>query len=621
MFGGKKFTDTVKARVGNGLLPEGSSGALRRVPYEIDHLKTLSVVAVERATGKPVDRSKMRGDGAWIDYAGPPGHLRYVSFSKAVKRTYKPGTFRNKIVVIGAVAPSLQDRHPTSWPAGEMAGPEIHANAIDTLLRDFPLHASSETTDLLIALALTLLPILLGIWLRPFVALGIGLAVAVLYAVLAQVAFGRGLILPVVVPLTGLAVALAGTLVVHYLTASVERAQTRDLFSRFVPDSVVAQVLERADTEDDVRLGGELLTATVLFSDLRGFTSFAEGREPAEVIGVLNRYLTEMSDAILDHDGTLVAYMGDGIMAVFGAPIASDDHADKALGAARQMLDRLEGFNDWLRSEGLGDGFKMGIGLNTGDVMSGNVGSARRLEYTTIGDTTNSAARLEGMTKGTPYQLFVADSTRSRLASAPDDLESLDELEVRGRKGAMKVWALRPSRYRSRGSARRRAQPRLFVSIDHAGGFQIVAEEAHEDSAELLFMPEATASDWATIFTYAQVREVSAGLALVQAGEDDRALYLLIDGTLAVRMPREETAFKTIDAPSVVGELAFFDGAPRSATLDALTDVQVVRIDLDCFNELSEAEPELASAMLMDLARILALRLRMASDVIERLRG
>jgi CRP-like cAMP-binding protein len=159
------------------------------------------------------------------------------------------------------------------------------------------------------------------------------------------------------------------------------------------------------------------------------------------------------------------------------------------------------------------------------------------------------------------------------------------------------------------------------VSIDHAGGFQIVSEEAHEESAELLFMPEATAADWATIFTYAQVREVSAGLALVQAGEDDRALYLLIDGTLAVRMPREETAFKTIDAPSVVGELAFFDGAPRSATLDALTDVQVVRIDMNCFTELSEAEPELAQAMLLDLARILALRLRMASDVIERLRG
>ena len=443
IFGGAAGQKFARATIGNGLLPEGSTGTLRRLPYEIDGLRTLSVATVERVTGKPVVRKRLGGDGAWIDYSGPPGHIRYVSFSKAVKRTFKPGSFRNRIVVIGAVAPSLQDRHLTSWPAGEMAGPEIHANAIDTLLRGAPLHDTGDTADLLIALALTILPLLLGIFLRPFVALALGLGAAVLYAVVAQIAFGRELILPVVVPLVGLAIALVGTLVVHYLTASVERAQTRDLFSRFVPDSVVAQVLERADTEDDVRLGGELLTATVLFSDLRGFTSFAETKEPAEVIGVLNRYLTEMSDAILDHDGTLVAYMGDGIMAVFGAPIASDDHADKALGAARRMLERLEAFNEWLRSEGLGDGFKMGIGLNTGDVMSGNVGSARRLEYTTIGDTTNSAARLEGMTKGTPYQLFVADSTRSRLATPPDDLESLDELEVRGRKGAMKVWALR----------------------------------------------------------------------------------------------------------------------------------------------------------------------------------
>jgi adenylate cyclase len=443
IFGGRKYQKFARATVGNGLLPEGSSGALRRLPYAIDGLRTLSVATVERVTHKPVDRKKMAGDGAWIDFSGPPGHVRYVSFSKAALGRYKPGAFRNRIVVIGAVAPSLQDRHPTSWPAGEMAGPEIHANAIDTLLRGLPLHDTGSTADLLIALALTILPLLLGIWLRPFLALALGLGAAILYAVVAQIAFGRGLILPVIVPLVGLSIALAGSLVVHYLTASVERAQTRDLFSRFVPDSVVAQVLERADSEDDVRLGGELLTATVLFSDLRGFTTFAESREPAEVIGVLNRYLTEMSDAILDHDGTLVAYMGDGIMAVFGAPIASDDHADKALGAAREMLDRLEGFNEWLRSEGMSDGFKMGIGLNTGDVMSGNVGSARRLEYTTIGDTTNSAARLDGMTKGTPYQLFVADSTRSRLAHTPEDLESLDELEVRGRKGAVKVWALR----------------------------------------------------------------------------------------------------------------------------------------------------------------------------------
>jgi adenylate cyclase len=180
-----------------------------------------------------------------------------------------------------------------------------------------------------------------------------------------------------------------------------------------------------------------------MFSDLRGFTSFAETLEPATVIDSLNRYLTEMSEAILDHGGTLVAYMGDGIMAVFGAPLQQDDHADRALAAAREMLERLNGFNDWLRSESLHEGFKMGIGLNSGPVMSGHVGSERRLEYTALGDTTNTAARLEGMTKGTPYQLYVADSTHSRLSQTPDDLVEVGEFEVRGRTAKVKLWSLR----------------------------------------------------------------------------------------------------------------------------------------------------------------------------------
>ena len=186
------------------------------------------------------------------------------------------------------------------------------------------------------------------------------------------------------------------------------------------------------------------MDATVLFSDLRGFTAFAEAREPEQVIEVLNRYLTAMSDAILDHGGTLVAYMGDGIMAVFGAPVAAGDHADRALDAARAMLARLEEFNAWMREDGLGDGFKMGIGLHSGPVMSGNVGSARRLEYAAIGDTTNTAARLEGMTKGTPYQLFVGEPTRDRLAAPPDELEFVSELEVRGRERGIRVWGLAP---------------------------------------------------------------------------------------------------------------------------------------------------------------------------------
>src|SRR5918992_5268111 len=150
-----------------------------------------------------------------------------------------------------------------------------------------------------------------------------------------------------------------------------------------------------------------------------------------------------MSDAILDHGGTLVAYMGDGIMAVFGAPVAQEDHADRAVAAAREMIgERLERFNESLRSRGLGQGFRMGVGLNSGHVMSGNVGSERRVEYTAIGDTTNTAARLEGMTKGTPHMLFVSESTRALLKDPPEDLVYVGEFEVRGREARIRLWTL-----------------------------------------------------------------------------------------------------------------------------------------------------------------------------------
>jgi len=153
------------------------------------------------------------------------------------------------------------------------------------------------------------------------------------------------------------------------------------------------------------------------------------------------------------------------------------------------------------------------------------------------------------------------------------------------------------------------------------GPFRFAAPEAREDSADLLFLPEATAADWAKVFAHARPVRVGAGLAVLQAGEEDRGLYLITEGTLGVRLPRGERAFKEIEAPAVVGELAFFDGLPRSATLEATTDVEAVRLDPAGLDRLAEEEPELARAVLLDLARILALRLRMASDVIAGLQG
>ena len=215
-----------------------------------------------------------------------------------------------------------------------------------------------------------------------------------------------------VAPLTALAVSATAVLAVLVVHEAVERRRVRDLFSRFVPERVVDEVIDR--TDDELRLGGVRRECTVLFSDLRGFTTYSEDTPPDRVISVLNDYLSEMSDAIMDGGGTLVSYLGDGIMAVFGAPLDQPDHRDRAVAVAREMLSRLESFN---REHGGGHDFRMGIGINTGYAMCGNVGSERRVEYTAIGDSINTAARLESMTKGSGYDVFLAESTYSGLDS------------------------------------------------------------------------------------------------------------------------------------------------------------------------------------------------------------
>jgi adenylate cyclase len=180
-----------------------------------------------------------------------------------------------------------------------------------------------------------------------------------------------------------------------------------------------------------------------MFSDLRAFTTFAEATPADEVVEVLNDYFTEMSDAILDGGGTLVAYMGDGIMAVFGAPIEADDHADRALRAAREMLhERLPRFNRRLTERGPHRGFRMGIGMSSGPLMSGTVGSSRRLEYTAIGDTANTASRLEAMTKELPHPILISESTRRLLTQSADDLVFVDEVDVRGKRSKIRLWTL-----------------------------------------------------------------------------------------------------------------------------------------------------------------------------------
>lgn len=461
VLGGEEVLDQLRARAGNTLMPSDPNGVIRRFRHDIGGLDSFAVTAAELATRRPVGRDRFGDDGAWIDFHGPAGTIAYRSFADVLRGRVPASAFRDKIVVIGATAPSLQDVASTSTSDDEtMSGAALQAEAISTILRGFPLRDPFGALSLLLVIAFAAVPPLASLRLRPvtgfLVAVGLGAA----FAIVAQLAFGAGWILPVVTPLVALALSAVGVLGVLYVVEAFERQRVRDYFAHFVPEPVVDQVLAR--TDEDLRLGGVGRVCTMLFSDLRGFTSYAETRPPDEVIDVLNTYLSDMSDAILDHGGTLIAYMGDGIMAVFGAPLDQPDHADRALATARTMLERLERFN-----ARMGGSFRMGIGINTGPVMCGNVGSKRRLEYTAIGDATNMASRLEDMTKDRDCQVLVADATRAALTRPAHDLEFVEDARVRGRREGVRLWTLvrerppaRPEiRARREGVAARGAKP------------------------------------------------------------------------------------------------------------------------------------------------------------------
>jgi adenylate cyclase len=464
VLGGDANLREVEARAANGNITTDPGGVVRKMHYELEGLVSFPVATAEAATGERIEPAQMEGDGeAWIDYRGPPGTFRNIPFSRVMRGKVPDAALRGKTVIIGATAPSLQDVHATSTTGSSlMSGPELVANEVWTGEQGFPLSSSGFLVALLVILLLAAIPAAVTLRASPIPSILVALALALLYAGACQLAFDGGTILPVVYPLLALVLSALGALAVNYVLTAFERQRVHDTFARFVPEAVVSEVLER--TDDDLRLGGVRREGTVLFSDLRGFTSFAETLRPDWVIKVLNRYLEEMSDAIMDHGGTLVAYMGDGIMAVFGAPIPQSDHADRALAAAREMVEvRLPRFNAWMEEEGMGASFGMGVGINSGPVMSGQVGSKRRIEYTAIGDTTNTAARLEGMTKGSGHQLFVADATVQALQGEPGELELVGELEVRGRTHAITVWTLRsaapvPAPARSGGGEERGAE-------------------------------------------------------------------------------------------------------------------------------------------------------------------
>jgi adenylate cyclase len=417
-----------RGRIGFAGYEADDDGVVRRFSGTVSGVPLLPVLA---AGGDPgvIDRP--------IDFAGPAGTVAEISFADLLAGRFDRDAVRGRIAVVGATAEILQDQHATAAGA-VMPGPEIQANVIQTLLDGSPLRdASTFAGVLLILLCAAVAPAAaLSGKLWPPLAAGAG-AIAVLL-VGAQLAFDAGTIVPVAAPLLTIAIGTLGAVALTYATEVRARRRVRLAFERFVPPAVIDEVVKRDE------MAPKRVQATMLFCDLRGFTTLGERLDAEQVIAALNRYLEVVSGAIFDHGGTVVSYQGDGVLAVFGAPLEQSDHAARALAAAAQILDdALPAYNRWLADSGLStQPLSAGIGVNSGPVMAGSVGSSKRLEYAAVGDTTNVAARLQGLGRDQDARLFVASTTVDQLPpDARASLRVLGPIELKGRREPVVVYA------------------------------------------------------------------------------------------------------------------------------------------------------------------------------------
>ena len=349
-----------------------SDGVIRRFPYQIDGLETFPFVAAERALGHPIDPASLPDKRVWIDFSGPPGAIPFLSFSRVLTGKFDPTVVRGAIVVVGVTAPTVAGRAPDldlgrKRDVGRGDPGECDPHRASRLPAPQRAVVAEPARDLhpRVAAAVPRASLLGGVDDRARDS-----ARRRLRGRRRSTRSTSGTILAFVYPVGALVISTVGALGAHYVFAAFDRQRTRDTFARFVPEEVVNQVL--AQTHGELRLGGVRVVGTCMFVDLRGSTQFAESLPPETVVHVINRYLSELTEAILGHGGTLISYLGDGFMAVFGAPIEQEDHADRALSAAREIIaERLPRFNEWLREQGYGDSFVIGIGINTRPVHGG----------------------------------------------------------------------------------------------------------------------------------------------------------------------------------------------------------------------------------------------------------
>lgn len=342
-------------------------------------------------------------------------------------------TFQDKLVFIGTSAAGTFDEYQT--PFGDDAGGvELHATMAENILarqfmRRAPMSIDVLTTAaaaLAASAAAALLPVAWAVIVVAGLMAGLTWGLTVLV--------GNGLWVALVMPLLAAALSLLGGIAWQYFVAGRDRRQIRDLFSRYVSKDVIAELM--ADPSR-ARLGGQRREMTVLFSDIRGFTTASEAGTPEAVVAQLNEYFGEMVAVLFRHQGTLDKFVGDMVMGLFGAPLADAHHADHAVAAALDMVASLERLNARWRAQGRPP-LDIGIGINTGEMIAGNIGAEAIMSYTVIGDAVNLGARLESLNKDYGTRILISEATRARL-TRPVATREIGPVTVKGKTRAVVV--------------------------------------------------------------------------------------------------------------------------------------------------------------------------------------
>jgi len=378
-----------------------------------------------------------RFDRYMVNFNGEADTHRRVSWIDVQEGRVDPEVLRDKIVIVGPYAVGLGDVVPTSFDP-VLPGVELHANVLDNILSQRYLVRNTTTTLLDMAFIL-----IFGVGVAIFLP-KMGATRSVFYSALGLLLFTAfnvwiflqlGWVLSYVYPGLALA-ATSGSLISYkYLTEEREKKRTKQVFSHYLDQAVIDQVV---DQPEKLQLGGEKHNLTVLFSDIRGFSSFSEKMTPQELVGFLNTYFNAMTDIIFKYQGTLDKLIGDAVMCFWGHPVKVEDHPLRATIAAMEMMSVVRHLQETVQLPD-GQGFDIRIGVNTGEMVVGNMGSESRFSYTVMGDEVNLGARLESLGKFYGVNMLISGATYEKVQHRIYCRE-LDRVKVKGKEQAVTIY-------------------------------------------------------------------------------------------------------------------------------------------------------------------------------------